>query len=260
MAENELINGSNIGVLASIKFPALINFYEFTGTNKFEYIQNEEKLKKEHNKSIKKINIIFLGILALFILLFYLTINSTILANIITILFVFSIIAFIFIKNILKNNINKLIKERKEKYNCYLKNVLDSLKEKYFNNFRVFEFNNWCFLFYSKLGCACIDLISGEMVIYAKENIKDVLLEHVKIGSSTVGTSYSEGDTYRGIIFNFHYKSYSDSGINTDSIVNYEWHLDILTDFLEYPKLSFVFDDNSIGQDEAKIIYGILKP
>jgi hypothetical protein len=41
---------------------------------------------------------------------------------------------------------------------------------------------------------------------------------------------------------------------------HYEWRLDILTDFLEYPKLSFKFADNTKGEDEAKIIYGILKP
>ena len=98
------------------------------------------------------------------------------------------------------------------------------------------------------------------MVLYAKENIKDVLLEHVHLGTSTTGSAITTGGMVRNLLFDFHYIQYSDTDIDTDSIQHYEWRLDILTDFLEFPKLSFKFADNTKGEDEAKIIYGILKP
>jgi hypothetical protein len=134
------------------------------------------------------------------------------------------------------------------------------MQTNYLNNFRVFQFDNWGFLFYSKLGCACIDLISGQMLLYAKENIKDVLLEHVHISTTTNGNAFTSGSINRGIIFDFHYTQQSNTRINTNSVHHYEWHLDILTDFIDYPKLSFRFSDSTNGEDEAKIIYGILKP
>jgi len=145
----------------------------------------------------------------------------------------------------------------KQGYENYFKMVLQKIQTEYLNNFREFEFDNWFFLFYSNLGCACIDLVSGKMVLYAKENIRDVLLEHVHLGTSTTGDANTIGGIKRGEIFDL---QYSYTGIDTDSVQHYEWRLDILTDFLEYPKLSFRFADNTKSEDEAKIIYGILKP
>ena len=275
MAEKE-------GLISSIKFPALINFYEFTGIPKFENTQEGQILIEKVEKYDEKINkikknnktILFISkilfpiiiVLSFFVLflssyLFY-TFNTHILFIVQMFLLcclVINFIVFIIYSIRNKKTEKKAIFVKQKPYISYLQNILNELKDKYFNDFRVFEFDNWGFLFYSKLGCSCIDLISGEMVLYAKENIKEVLLERVNLGATTVGSAYTSGDTYRNLLFNFHYMQSSDTEIDTDSINRYEWHLDILTDFLEFPKLSFKFADNTIGEDEAKIIYGILK-
>ena len=284
MSENE-----NTEQFPSLKFPALINFYKFTGIPKYEDSLGRQKLLEdveeweskqkewENKQNIKekkniKYLLLFLLLLPLFIYFSYtlyklLNDHNLTLKNIVKILSIiiscaifFMIIIHIKIISGIKKTMGNNPMMEKQHHAIYLNNVLTKLKENFFNGFRVFEFNNRCFFFYSKLGCACIDLISGEMVLYAKENIKDVLLEHINIGTNTIGTAYTSGTMDRNLIFNFHYTQDSYSDIDTDSINLYEWRLDILTDFLEFPKLSFRFADNTKGEDEAKIIYGILKP
>jgi len=269
------------GQFSSLKFPALINIYEYTGIPKFTNTEEGQILiekisiwkERENNKSKKENDYlllfkILLGLIpALILFLPFITMLIDIKKNIIiygqiffgVLFFIDLIMVFIYSQKIKKNK-GEPILEKQKPYINYLQKILDNIKGNYLNEFRMFELGGWCFLFYSKLGCVCVDLISGNMVLYAKDNIKDVLLEHVDLGNTTVGSSNTSGDMYNNVFFNFHYKQYSDTDIETDSFKHYEWRLDILTDFLEFPKLSFRFPDNSKGEDEAKIIYGILKP
>lgn len=273
MSEKGLEFVATEGQFASLKLPILINFYKFTGTPKFNESKEKQKLLKDIENWEKKENIEFsiksakifafiALVIAGLVLYFKVHIALFIIFEIVLLTgFIFLVIKTSPILEKYRNNApeKQPISEEKEREN-YLENVLKKIQTNYLDGFRVFEFDNWGFLFYSKLGCACIDLNSGEMVLYAKENIKDVLLEHVHLGTTTIGSAHTSGGMDRGIIFDFHYTQYSDTSIDTDSIQYYEWRLDILTDFLEFPKLSFKFADNSRGEDEAKIIYGILKP
>jgi hypothetical protein len=60
MNENELETKENEGQFASLKFPALINFYKFTGIPKFQDTQEGqiliEKIEKYKEKITKKKN------------------------------------------------------------------------------------------------------------------------------------------------------------------------------------------------------------
>ena len=273
MSENNLESTSKEGQFASLKLPAFINFYQFTGIPKYDESKERMKLLEDTKNWRKKEEIVgylnwarILSFIALVVvgLVFYFKFHIA-LFIIVTIILLASIVLLIIKTNPVikkyRNNApeNEPITEDQD-YQNYLENLLHNIKTKFLSGFRSFQFDDWGFLFYSKLGCACIDLKSGEMVLYSKDNIKDVLLEHVHLGTSTTGSAYTLGGMNRGIIFDFHYTQYSDTSIDTDSIQHYEWRLDILTDFLEFPKLSFRFADNSKGEDEAKIIYGILKP
>ena len=274
MLENNGKITANEGQFASLKLPTLINFYQFTGIPKYEDSQERKKLLEDTENWQKKENIkvsvqlgrivAFVAIFVIGCILYFSKLHPTLFVILIILLFAGNFFLWSKTHSILEKHKNdppvwQPISE-KQSYENYLKRVLQKIQTEYLNNFRGFEFDNWGFLFYSKLGCACIDLISGQMVLYAKENIKDVLLEHVNLGTTTTGNAYTSGGMNRGIIFDFHYTQYSDTGIDTDSVQHYEWRLDILTDFLEHPKLSFRFADNTKGEDEAKIIYGILKP
>jgi hypothetical protein len=273
MSEKGLEITAKEGQFASLKLPILINFYKFTGIPKFDESKEKQKLLRDTKNWNKKEEIegyikfarisAFIALIIAGVVLYFKVHIALFIIFVIVLLtgFIFLIIKTSPVLKKYRNNApeKQPITEKKEHEN-YLESILQKIQKNYLNGFRSFEFDNWGFLFYSNLGCACIDLYSGEMVLYAKENIKDVLLEHVHLGTTTTGSAYTSGGMDRGIIFDFHYTQYSDTSINTDSIQHYEWRLDILTDFLEYPKLSFRFADNSKGEDEAKIIYGILKP
>jgi len=273
MSENSLESKINDKNFASLKLPTRANFYDFTGIPKYDDSKEKQKLlednenwdqKEKIEERIKNARMLISILLTGAGIYIYIKVNIVIF---ILVLVIF-LLGFIFliiktnpiIKKYQKNSPTGKPNTEEKGRSLYLENVLNKIRTDYLNSFRGFEFDNWGFLFYSNLGCVCIELNSGEMVLYGKENIKDVLLEHVQLGTSTSGSSTSYGDMYRGLIFNFHYTQYSDSIIDTDSIQHYEWRLDILTDYIEFPKLSFRFEDNSIGEDEAKIIYGILKP
>jgi len=274
MLENNGKITANEGQFASLKLPTLINFYQFTGIPKYEDSQERKKLLEDTENWQKKENIkadviagrgvAFIAILVIGCILYFSKLHPTLFVILIILLLAGNFFLWSKTHSILEKHKNDPPEEqpitKKQGHIYYLEMVLQKIQTEYLNNFRGFEFDNWGFLFYSKLGCACIDLISGQMVLYAKENIKDVLLEHVNLGTTTTGNAYTSGGMNRGIIFDFHYTQYSDTGIDTDSVQHYEWRLDILTDFLEHPKLSFRFADNTKGEDEAKIIYGILKP
>ncbi len=48
--------------------------------------------------------------------------------------------------------------------------------------------------------------------------------------------------------------------MNSTTTDHYEWRLDVMTNFIEYPKLSLVFPDSQDGEASAKTIYAVLKP
>ncbi|GHT68377.1 hypothetical protein FACS1894110_15770 [Spirochaetia bacterium] len=202
---------------------------------------------------------------------------STIMANLTPITIILGIGSPIIVYKYLKNRLEKLPKVNfpeevdiiNEKKYEYLSDIYNTIKNIYLKNFRILHISQYEKLFFGNEGCVLINIESGRAILYSKENIKNVMLEHKHLGSSTSGYSYTNGGMDSGgqLIFHVnrnvsiadsvHYDTYVESEHESETTEYYEWHLDILTDFMEYPNLSFVFDDDSEGIREAKVIYGI---
>ncbi|MCC6550278.1 MAG: hypothetical protein IT279_09440 [Ignavibacteriaceae bacterium] len=126
-----------------------------------------------------------------------------------------------------------------------------------------YSFYDGTFLLYSPDSMVYGDVSNGKLAGFARENIKEVMIEHVHLGSTTVGTSTSttKGTARESLIgdsYNLRAKTTTQHHSETQD--HYEWRLDILTNFMEYPRLKFVFPDTAEGEDIAKSIYAILKP
>ncbi|QOJ27330.1 MAG: hypothetical protein HRU80_00025 [Ignavibacteriales bacterium] len=126
-----------------------------------------------------------------------------------------------------------------------------------------YSFYDGTFLLYSEESMLYGDVSNGKLAGFARENIKEVMIEHVHLGSTTVGTSTSTtkgsaNENVFGTGYNLRAKTTTQHHSETQD--HYEWRLDILTNFMEYPRLKFVFPDNPEGEDIAKSIYAILKP
>ncbi|MBO1721914.1 hypothetical protein HJV72_14550 [Extibacter sp. GGCC_0201] len=113
-------------------------------------------------------------------------------------------------------------------------------------------------LIYGKEGCVYFDTSNSTLVAYNKANIKDVTRERLHLGSSTSGGAQTTGGGYtfkNGItIGGGNTKTYS------NTVNAYEWHFDIFTDFLDYPKVSLVLDDNKSVEEFVGKAYALLKP
>lgn len=113
-------------------------------------------------------------------------------------------------------------------------------------------------LIYGKEGFVYYDTDNSTLVAYNKSDIKDVTRERVHLGSSTSGSANTTGGGYtfnNGItIGGGTTKTYS------NTVNEYEWHLDIFTDFLNYPKVSLVLNDNKSVEEFVGKAYALLKP
>jgi hypothetical protein len=121
-------------------------------------------------------------------------------------------------------------------------------------------------LIYDKNMCAYFSTETGDFVIYNKSNIKDVARERVHVGTHTTSTATTTGKSQRTLAASmgldpFGSRSHkSKTSVVTKSTEIYEWHLDVLTDFMEYPKISMVLPDEKWAEDEIAKAFGILKP
>lgn len=113
-------------------------------------------------------------------------------------------------------------------------------------------------LVYGKEGFVYFDTANSTLAAYNKSNIKDVTRERVHLGSSTSGGASTTGTAYtfgNGItIGGGNTKTYS------NTVNQYEWHLDIFTDFLDYPKVSLVLNDNKSVEEFVGKAYALLRP
>jgi len=114
--------------------------------------------------------------------------------------------------------------------------------------------------------CAYFSTNTGVFVIYNKNNIKDVSRERVHLGTHTTSTSNTSGTSEKTLantlgIDPFGTRNYSGStSTSSHSREIYEWHFDIFTDFMPYPKVSMVLPDDKFIENEIGKAYGILKP
>lgn len=115
------------------------------------------------------------------------------------------------------------------------------------------------YIVYSNDGMLYIDVNQDLLVGYKKSDIKEVTRERVHTGSHTTGNTTGVGIAGS--------KSGSSIGIgvgkartNSDTTDYYEWHFDVMSDFMGYPKVSVVVADSPHYEDMINKMYAILKP
>ena len=162
-----------------------------------------------------------------------------------------------------RDSLNWSTSEKQATMYRYTDIFIEPLANKLMNSYwRSFRTGTQCII-YSEDGLIYFNTHDSTLVAYNKSNIKDVTRERIHLGSSTNSQISSYTSTYA-------YDDYIGTGVRAGSNTSssgysqttdyYEWHLDIFTNFIDYPKISLVLNDtpsveNSIGQ-----IYAILKP
>lgn len=244
-----------------MNLPGKWNLFEFTGMPDFNHwdegikATNQYKELKEKIEEQKKLyNLIKIGGIVLGIMTFRFGIGSFLL-----------IAAFIFRKK--GGKYRKLDDQLNTAYNDYMKVwhrhsdiFIYPLVEKIFPNEEWQSFRHIKEgLIYSKKGLIYYESDSGLLVAYDKSNIKEVSRERLHIGANTTGSS---GTT--GVGYTFQNTGITVGGATTQTTSNmtnyYEWHFDIMTDFMSYPKVSLVLEDTPNIEDFIGRAYAILKP
>lgn len=113
-------------------------------------------------------------------------------------------------------------------------------------------------LIYNKEGFVYFDTYNSTLVAYNKSNIKDVTRERLHLGSSTSGGSSTTGGAY--VTNDGFVRTGGSTQTYSNTVNEYEWHFDIFTDFLDYPKVSLVLNDNKSVEEFTGKAYALLKP
>jgi len=152
-----------------------------------------------------------------------------------------------------------------KKINKHCNEVAEDLINRYFSGSVYFSYKTEALIYNNNI-CAYLSTKNDELVLYKKENIKEVYREHTYLGSTTTSYSVNTGKSTNKIstalgVNPFMTREYKgNSQISTSTRTQYEWHFDILTDFFEYPKVSFILPDNEYYNNEIGKAYAILKP
>lgn len=141
----------------------------------------------------------------------------------------------------------------------FIEPLADKLMSGYWRSFRT---GMQCII-YGEDGFIYFSTHDSTIVAYNKSNIKDVTRERVHLGATTNSQVSGYTSTYA-------YDDYLSTGVCASSNTStsgysnttnyYEWHLDIFTDFIEYPKVSLVLDDSPSTEKFIGEIYAILSP
>ena len=139
----------------------------------------------------------------------------------------------------------------------FIEPLADKLMSGYWRSFR----SGLQCIIYGEDGFIYFSTRDSILVAYNKSNIKDVTRERVHLGAATNSQVSGYTSTYA-------YDDYLSTGVRASSNTStsgysnttnyYEWHLDIFTDFIEYPKVSFVLDDSPSTENFIGEIYAIL--
>ncbi|MGM0167993.1 hypothetical protein IGI39_003005 [Enterococcus sp. AZ135] len=244
-----------------MELPKKLNLFEFTGIPDFEHWDKgvmglkewksikEEVEKKQQRNNLIKIILIIIGVLSF--------------AELIGIIFLIG--AYFFRKNSKKNiKLEESLNKAYRNYESILWEHTDSfitpLANKIMTNeqWRSFRTKKIGFI-YSNNRFIYFDSGNGLLVAYNKSNIKEVSRERLHVGANTTGSSGTAGVGY----------TFQDSGITVGSAEThsqsnttnyYEWHFDILTDYITYPKVSLILEDSRQVEDFIGQAYAILKP
>ena len=246
----------------SSSLPGKWNLFDFTALPDFEnwgkgkeIIGELEQAKEEAKKKQQIVKII--KFVAIFLLLLGLAKSFK--------LFLLSIVIIIICRKngIIARKINEQVSEVEKRYwTAYYEHVdmfvAPLTKALVPDQSRSFRTGTKCII-YSGQRLVYYDVNEALLVAYKKENIKEVHRERLHTGASTSGNANSIGAG----------KAIGDTGltigggttkINSNTTNLYEWHFDVLTDFISYPKVSLVLEDSPNVEDFIGQAYAILKP
>jgi hypothetical protein len=243
-------------------FPDKVNLYDFAEFLRFADSDGGKEAIERHKKSIRNANIaklIVWAVLAVVVLILFST-NHPFWAILVAFLggsFVFGLTKY----SAKANADAKLQHDISEHCGA----IAQYLVENHFKDATYFYFFTDA-LIYNNNMCAYFSTDTGDFVIYNKSNIKDVTRERIHVGTQTTSTATTKGISEKTFANSLGLDPFgtrrhkSITKFSTSSQEIYEWHFDILTDFMPYPKVSMVLPNEKWAEDEIGKAYGILKP
>jgi hypothetical protein len=115
-------------------------------------------------------------------------------------------------------------------------------------------FANYNVLFYDDNMCCYVDAVNGQTYAFDKSLIKYVALEHVHLGSTITTNSTTTGTATAWS------ENYATVNAKTKTVTHakseYEWRLDILSNFQPCPNITVRFPEHD--EDSAKKAYSLL--
>lgn len=120
------------------------------------------------------------------------------------------------------------------------------------NSYYYCTYNGEVFLYNDK-ACAIVDVDTGTVNTFGVNDLKDVQIKEVNLGSETTTETKHKGNVYSGTFSN----KYRGTSSTTSSTVNYfSWRLEAYTRVPEFPSFTIDFNEDS---EAAKQAYGLLK-
>ncbi|WP_413628119.1 hypothetical protein R4B61_02770 [Fructilactobacillus vespulae] len=248
--------------MSELNVPGEYNLDEASGVPTFENSETGKKLQKKYddaqvqaNDSLKTLKWSMWGVVAVGVIASGVTGGFSVLLW---------ILAFFMRKNgvfanKIRNNLNSVSQVYSDFYYKYIDKIISGLTNKIsMPNWRSYR-NGTQALIYNDQGFIYFNVEDNFLTIYNKNDIKEVSRERVHTGShttqssNTFGGGSNVGDTNLIV-------GGARTSTNADTNDFYEWHFDILTDFISYPKVSFVLPDSQSVEDFVGEAYAVLKP
>lgn len=243
-------------------FPLRINLYDFAEFPRFADSDGGKEAIKNHKTSIRNGNIAKLVVWAVLVIVVLWLFNTGHPFWAILVAIIFGGGALGFTNFSFKASADaKLQQDISQHCGAIAQYMVDN----YFNKATYFYyFTNG--LIYNNNMCAYFSTDSGDFVVYDKTNIKDVTRERVHVGTHTTSSATTTGKSMNTLETTLGLNPFetrrhtSSTNIISHSKEIYEWHLDIFSNFMEYPKISLVLPDDKFSEDEIGKAYGVLKP
>lgn len=253
----------------NVQVPNKWSLTNFTGLPSFDGTEDGKtekelltKAEEEYNKQLKYCKIgkwvcIVFG---------FLFIEQAIWLSIILWIVAFGLRQNGFITKIFTNRYN----EANQRYQNYLKKLVEHTAQKFFGNqYRWASFDNK-YMIYNPEGMVFVNAIEDLIVAYKKGDIKEIIRDRIHTGSHshTSGTTIGGGTAASNVVSGFlGGKHLNTTGVGiakesseTDTTDFYEWHFDVMTDFMSYPKVSLILPDNHNNENIINEMYAVLKP
>jgi hypothetical protein len=243
MEKNKLSNENNKQLL----LPAKINYYEWSGTPFFENSEFGKRLSAERSSSdtlfgIFNLIYIIISLAIIFLVFKYFGIFKGILSIVGAIVLYFIILFTVYSPH----GDNKYV----DISNNYKNEVLTAIRDQFLPSCGWFTVNNNSeIFFYGNNGCAYFFYKTGELIIYNIDSIIQINRQRIHSGSKTSGgytiPNVEVTKTWTGDI-----KVTNNNTYIVPSVTNYyEWHLEIISKFKEYPRILVIMPDSKENEN-----------